>query len=111
MKQLLLCLFVFLVWVNNCLSQTNFQKEINEQVWKPFIKSFNNSDDESFKAVHSKDIIRVIQDANTILGYNEYFKKQSDSVKAKWESWKRNIELRFIQRIANSDKAFEVGFY
>lgn len=89
----------------------HFQKEINEQVWKTFIKSFNNNDDNGFKAVHSKDILRVIQDDNTILGYDEYFKKQPDSIKVKWGSWKKNIDLRFIQRIANSDKAFEVGFY
>lgn len=111
MNRLAQFLFCFLIWVNNCFSQTNFQNEINEQVWKPFIKSFNSDDDEGFKAVHSKDIMRVIQDNNTILGYEEYFKKQPDSVKTKWAVWKRNIELRFIQRIADSDKAFEVGFY
>ncbi|MGZ8510936.1 MAG: hypothetical protein ACXWWA_11185 [Chitinophagaceae bacterium] len=25
--------------------------------------------------------------------------------------WKKNIELRFIQRIAGKDKAFEEGYY
>jgi len=89
----------------------NFQKEINEQVWKPFIKSFNNDDNEGFRAVHSKEVTRVIQDDNRLLGYDEYFKKVPDSVKTKWGNWKKNIELRFIQRIASADKAFEVGYY
>src|SRR5438105_287131 len=111
MKQLVLCIFALLLLFNNCFSQSNFQQQINEQVWKPFIKSFNNGDDQSFKAVHSKDIIRVIQDDQRILGYDEYFKKQPDSIKAKWGNRKKNIELRFIQRIADNDKAFEVGFY
>ena len=91
--------------------QDSFQKEINEQVWKPFIVAFNNNDDEAFSAVHSKDVIRVSQDDSRIFGYSEYFKKIPDSEKARWKDWRRNIELRFLQRIASNDKAFEVGYY
>jgi hypothetical protein len=101
-----------LLYCSLSFSQTgNFQKEINEQVWKPFVKAFNNDDNEGFKAVHSKEVIRVIQDDNRLLGYDEYFKKVPDSEKAKWANWKKNIELRFIQRIASANKAFEVGYY
>ena len=93
-------------------SQTDsLQRQINEQVWKPFIESFNKGDDETFSSVHSKEIIRVMQDDKQIIGFDQYFKKTPDSVKAKWASWKKNIELRFIQRIAGLDKAFEVGYY
>ena len=91
--------------------QGSLQKEINDQVWRPFITAFNNHDDEAFSAVHSKDVIRVLQDQNQVFGYDEYFKKIPDSEKAKWKDWKRNIELRFLQRIASNDKAFEVGYY
>ena len=91
--------------------QNGFEKEINEQVWKPFIVAFNNNDDEAFSAVHSKEVIRVSQDDNRIMGYAEYFKKIPETEKAKWKDWKKNIELRFLQRIASSDKAFEVGYY
>jgi len=86
-------------------------QEINDQVWIPFIKSFGSGDDETFRSVHSKDIIRVMQDDNEIIGYDKYFKKMPDSIKAKWSEWKKNIELRFTQRIAGDDKAFEVGYY
>jgi ketosteroid isomerase-like protein len=85
--------------------------EINNQVWKPFIQSFNTGDDEAFKAVHSKDVVRVIRDEKTIYGYDRYFQKVPDSIKAKWSDWKKNIELRFTQRIAEGDKAFEEGYY
>ena len=44
-------------------------------------------------------------------GYDQYFKKIPDSLKAKWVNWKKNIELGFTQRISSEDKAFEVGFY
>ena len=95
-----------------CFGQTaSFQKEINEQVWKPFIKAFNSNDNDGFRAVHSREVIRVVQDDNRVLGYDEYFKTIPDSLKAKWANWKKDIELRFIQRIAAIDKAFEVGYY
>ncbi len=87
------------------------QREINEQVWKPFIKSFNSNDDAGFKAVHSKDIVRVIQDSRQIGGYEEYFPVIPDSTRQKWRIWTKQIELRFLQRIAGTDKAFEVGYY
>ena len=90
---------------------TNITKEINEQVWMTFIRSYGNGDQEQFKSVHSKDVVRVIRDDGQIIGYDQYFKKIPDSLKAKWVNWKKNIELRFTQRISSEDKAFEVGFY
>ena len=89
----------------------SLQKQIDEQVWKPFIKSFGSDDNEGFKSVHSRDITRVIQDNNQVLGYDQYFQKVPDSVRAKWGTWKKSIELRFIQRIAGNARAFEVGYY
>lgn len=112
MNRFILLFLTALALYTNSFSQTDsLQQQINEQVWKPFIQSFNNRDDEGFKAVHSKDVIRVIQDDSKIIGYNEYFKPVADSIKAKWTLWKHNIELRFIQRIAANGKAFEVGYY
>jgi len=112
MKRILLILSTILFASLFSMAQTNnLRQQINEQVWKPFIKSFSSGDDDGFKAVHSQDVIRVIQDSKQIMGYDQYFKKIPDSVKAKWGNWKKNIELRFIQRIANADKAFEVGYY
>jgi len=84
-----------------CSSQTgSFQKEIDEQVWKPFIKAFNSDDNDGFRAVHSREIIRVVQDDNRLLGYDEYFKKVPDSLKAKWTNWKKNIrKMRMLWKI------------
>ena len=48
-------------------------KEINEQVWMTFIKSFGGGDEEQFKSVHSKDVVRVVQDDGEIFGYDRYF--------------------------------------
>jgi ketosteroid isomerase-like protein len=89
----------------------SLQKQINEQVWKPFIKAINSGDNDALSEVHSKEVARVMQDDGKIIGYSEYFKKIPDSIKAKWSDWKSNIELRFLRRIASADKAFEIGYY
>ncbi len=75
MNHLLFSIFILLfLYSDSSAQKDSLQREINEQVWKAFIKSFNNNEDAGFKAVHSKDIIRVMQDNNGIIGYDEYFK-------------------------------------
>ncbi len=113
MKGIVAVIFInFLSCYSVAFSQNDsLQKEINTQVWKPFIKAFNSDDDEAFRAVHSKDVIRVMQDNDQVIGYDQYFQKIPDSIKAKWIDWKKNIELRFLQRIASNGRAFEVGYY
>jgi len=108
-----ICLSIVLIILAGSLYSQNsiVTDEINELVWKPFIKSFAAGDEAGFRAVHSKDVTRVIQDDNQVLGYDQYFKKEPDSVKAKWGNWKKSIELRFLQRISGNDRAFEVGYY
>lgn len=108
----LLFLLFFLSAGPGSFSQADsMQRQINEQVWKPFIKSFSNGDDEAFRTIHSRDVTRVIQDDSLIMNYDQYFRKIPDSIKSKWSEWKKDIELRFTQRIAVEDRAFEVGYY
>ena len=90
----------------------SLQQQINQQVWKPFIQSFNNLDTKGFMSVHSKEMTRVIQDGNTLYGFDRYYRETEEgnqsTIKA---NRKRTIELRFTQRIAADNKAFEVGYY
>jgi len=103
---------LFFFSTNTCLSQTGkYQKEINEQVWEPFIEAFAERDDEANKKIHSKDFIRVLRDNDRIYGYEEAFQPTPDSVKLQWAVWKRSIEFTFTQRIASENQAFEVGYY
>lgn len=111
MKKISLFTIIFISAINLFSQENNFSKEINEQVWEQFIKGFSSGDDELFKSVHSRDIVRIEQDNNKILDYGSYFKKIPDSIKVKWADWKKEIELRFTQRIATENKAFEVGYY
>jgi len=111
MKKILFCCCSLLFNYLSIAQQDSLQLQINEQVWKPFIKAFNTNDNKLFSSVHSKEVIRVEQDDSRIIGYDEYFKPVPDSILLKWGRWKKNIELRFVQRIAGNDKAFEVGYY
>lgn len=85
--------------------------EIDRQVWIPFIQSFNSNDDEGYKAVHSKSIIRIEQDSKMIFTYDQYFQKLPDSLQKRKNAWKNTIELRFVQRIDDTNIAFEVGYF
>jgi ketosteroid isomerase-like protein len=98
---------------NLCHAQADsLQKEINDEVWKPFIKSFNEMNTDAFMAVHSKEMSRVNQDGKSIYGYGKYYEENKRwNDRSKTEGRKHNIELRFTQRIAGNDKGFEVGYY
>ena len=86
--------------------------EINEDVWIPFINAFNNNDTKSFMQLHSKDVIRSPRDSKKILNWHEYFLVQEQGDNAdKAAHRKRNLELRFTERLANNERAIEVGIY
>lgn len=95
-----------------CASAQETQKEINEQVWKPFITSFNNHDTKEFMALHSKDIVRSSRDGKQVLNWDAYSKQME-----KGDQWdlssnvQRKLELHFTERISNGEQAVEVGVY
>ena len=55
--------------------------------------------------------IRELHDDKDIFGYDRYFLRHPDSIKGQWDNWKKKIGLRFTQRIAANDKAFDLGYY
>jgi ketosteroid isomerase-like protein len=88
------------------------QRQINDQVWKPFVISFNNYDTKGFMAVHSHDLVRVPRDSKNVLNFEQYKKQYEEGDKqSAQQKNKRIIELRFLERIANENQAFEVGIY
>ncbi len=90
----------------------DLQKEINTQVWEPFISSFSNFQSEAFLSVHSKDVVRSPRDAKRIFHGQQYLEMQKrGDDRAKKEGRKRSIELRFTERIAENDLAIDVGIY
>ena len=90
----------------------DLQKEINEQVWKPFIAGFSNGDTEQFMNVHSKELVRSPRDSKSIQTWDEYYTdtKQGNE-RRKSSGRKSEIELRFTERIATPTQAIDVGIY
>jgi ketosteroid isomerase-like protein len=102
---------VLLLITMNAAAQT-VQQEINEQVWRPFLKGFNNHDTKTFMAVHSREVIRSPRDSKEVLNWNDYAAQQERSDNAdKAAKRKRTLELRFTERLASKDQAVEVGIY
>lgn len=90
----------------------SIQNTINNQVWKPFINTYNNRDTDGFMAVHSKDVVRSPRDGKMVLNWNEYFEQQKrGDDQGKTSGNKRELGLRFTERIANDSQAMEVGIY
>jgi ketosteroid isomerase-like protein len=109
MKKLLL--FPFVVLIMSASGQT-VQQEINDQVWKPFLKGFNQRDTKSFLAVHSKDVVRSPRDSKVVWNWDQYYTQQEKGDKRERASnSNRTLELRFTERIANLSQAIEVGVY
>jgi ketosteroid isomerase-like protein len=93
-------------------AQAGPQKEINDQVWKPFIKTFNEYDSKGFLDLHSKDVVRSSRDSKEVLNWNQYFQQQESGDKRSLSNGsKRTLELRFLERIGNQDQAIDVGIY
>ena len=102
---------VFILMTVQAVAQDH-QKAINDQVWKPFISSFNSLNTDGFMAVHSRDVVRAPRDAKVLLSWDEYFKQQEAGDKRnKAAGTSRSIELRFTERIANGAQAIDVGIY
>lgn len=103
---------LFLCLVSSVLFAQTDQVAINTQVWRPFIKHFNDNNTEGFLSVHSKDAVRSPRDAKQIWNRDEYFSEQAQGDDFdKKEKRKRTLELRFTERISQGSLAIEVGVY
>lgn len=107
MRHILIIIFLFVTY--GAFGQSS-NKEINEQVWKPFIKSFDQNDIQLFKSLHLADLIRV--QSNEMLNYETYIKGYTSMFdKMKKNNSHYTIDLRFTRRVADSTRAFEEGYY
>jgi ketosteroid isomerase-like protein len=91
----------------------DIEKEINEQLWKPFLKASTEFDGDGFMALQSKDLIRISLDRKDIHGYAPYeegiipgFKRVKSEGKVS-----RTTEVRFTDRILSQDLAYETGYF
>lgn len=86
------------------------QKEIDQNLWKPFKTAFENLDGHALNALYAKQVLRV-----TPKGIDTENKFKDGNLKRFEENRKSltNIGLDFWldSRHTNSDTSYEVGFY
>lgn len=102
---------LFFLHTNAQSDSLKWVKEINEQVWKPFIAHFISGNKEGFRNVHSKRVTRVEIDGGRVLDYEKYFPPTDPNSPSGKKGSNRLFELRFDKRIGNGTKAWESGFY
>jgi ketosteroid isomerase-like protein len=86
--------------------------EIDQQIWKPFIESWQTMDADKNIALHSSDIVRVMTRMKKIETGTDYFnqlKRMMGMMKEKGVTSK--LDLRFSSRIQSADFAMEKGIY
>ena len=100
---------ILLPW--DSLSQ-NFQSEINEQVWNVQLEAMKNNNVEGFISVMSDEVLQVSYDGSIIRNKEEFQTLAEVTYKRVLEKqWVRDMEFRFLNRIANTSSAFEDGFF
>ena len=109
------CVFFLLLLLSiSVKSQTNidYLKEINKDIWLPFMDSYATLDVEKYKSLETEDFIRVDGNNKNLPSHKEYF----DNV-ATWfsdmkkEGRKLTIAFRFTERFAKDGTASERGIY
>jgi ketosteroid isomerase-like protein len=94
------------------LSGQHAVQEINEQVWKPFIRSFSNFDTEAFMSLHSPDVVRLDVEGGNSSDFDTYRARQeSGDIRSREQGWRRSIDLRFEYRAVRDSFAYETGYY
>jgi ketosteroid isomerase-like protein len=107
-------LLITILFALSCLITyaQDYQKEINEQVWRPFIEGFKSGDTDMFMNVHSKELVRSPRDAKKIETWDQYYEGTNRFNEGRKTSGRKSdIELRFTERIATGSQAIDVGIY
>ncbi|AXT60815.1 nuclear transport factor 2 family protein [Aquimarina sp. AD10] len=86
------------------------QKEINNTVWKPFQKAFENLDGKALNATYATNVLRVTPEG---IDTQNTFKKENlkrfAAIKEKQNSI--SLDFWFDDRKTNETTSYEIGFY
>lgn len=101
--------FSVIVQAQSNSGENNYQKEIDEQVWKLFKKTFSSMDVEGFNSIHTDDVLRI-GGGRIYLG-EEYHKRNEMTFEMSRGIRERKIDFSFVERVARENVAYEVGYY
>lgn len=86
------------------------QKEIDQNLWKPFKSAFENLDAEKLNSLYAEKVLRVTPNG---IDTKNYFKKANIKRLTDHGKNKTNLQLDFWfdSRHTNETTSYEVGFY
>lgn len=114
MKMKILISIIFLAVLINPIKAQSIKnlKDINNDVHKKFCQVYDSLDCRLMESIHSKKLMRIPADRNTILNYREYMDQNKLSFEhTKTNNGTLNIDLRFFERLNNDSVASERGIY
>jgi ketosteroid isomerase-like protein len=112
MKKTLFIFFLFILSKLTGQTNTDYLKEVNRDIWHPFIEAYNHCDIEKYKSLQTEDFIRAEGNGKRLPSFKDYFDSAGawfDEIKK--EGRKLGIAFRFSERFANGSVASERGIY
>ena len=112
MKKTAFLLFLLLPYFAKAQSNTDYLKEINRDIWQPFIEAYSTLNVEKYKNLQTEDFLRVEGTEKRLPSPKDYFDGVGswfDEIKK--DNRKMSISFRFTERFANEKKASERGIY
>jgi hypothetical protein len=106
--------FLFGFFVVSARAQSNeaVLRQIEADVWLPFIAASNSFDVDGFLAVQSKDLVRISGYTNEIYGLARYESEIRPGFKrARDRGLTRRSEVRFLQRVTSESLAMDTGYF
>lgn len=92
------------------LAQETIEKEVNQNLWKPWVEAWVNLDAKSFNALHTADVLRV--SGNRLRKGESYHEMNRQNFERMSQSpATRSIRFWFEQRVYNGNDGYEVGYY
>lgn len=108
------CMLSLIILIHVCLTgysqPSDIDREIDEQVWKPFKTTYAAYDMGSYNELHTDDVLRITSSG---IRRGESWKKGN----IEWQNQRdrsnqqRTIEFSFEHRLNLDDIAYHVGFY
>lgn len=94
------------------VADETLQRQIDAELWIPFLAASNAFDADGFLAAQSKDVVRIAPDANQIYGLARYETEIREGFKrARERGIKRKSDMRFLRRVAAGNLAYESGYF
>jgi ketosteroid isomerase-like protein len=112
MKKALFASFLLLSIGLNAQTTADYLKEINRDIWLPFIEAYGTFNAGQYKSLQTEDFIRVAANNKNLPNPNDYFNSTEKwFADMKQKELKLTIAFRFTERIANDKVASERGVF